>query len=92
MAVSIVRIISYLVEIYGWVLVIYCITTWILDAHHPVRRFLWRVVSPLMRPVEKLLDRLIRNPRILSQVKMFTPIILMMILRLLMHILWQLVR
>lgn len=77
--------IAYFLEIIRYVLLAYCLLSWILPPHHKVMRALGRFVDPVLFPVRQLMYRLLpRIPLDLSALLAF------FVLQLLQSLLWRL--
>lgn len=50
------RLLSALVELYGWIIFARLIISWIrLDPYHPIVQFLIRATEPVLRPARQLI-------------------------------------
>lgn len=58
MLYGIIQGIRYFLQIASYVLLAYCLLSWILPPYHKIMQFLARLVDPLLRPIRNLLFRL----------------------------------
>ncbi len=75
---------DYFIRILSYALLIYCVLTWILPPYHKVMHLFARFVDPMLRPIRKLLFRLL--PRMPID---FSPIAASLILQFASRLLWR---
>lgn len=79
------RGISMFLQVIEYVMLAYCLLSWILPPYHKVMAFLARFADPLLRPIRSVMFRIFpRMPIDLSALVFF------MLLRVVRQLLWQL--
>jgi YggT family protein len=50
------RLLDFALNLYSFVLIAYAIMSWIkMDAEHPTKKFLGKIVDPVLKPVKKII-------------------------------------
>lgn len=84
---NVFRGIQYFLQIISYVLLAYCILSWLLPPYHKIMRFLGRLVDPLLTPVRRVFFRLFPHAAL-----DLSPLVIFLLLNLLSQLIWQLYR